>query len=462
MTCVLFWQCADESQDASLKTNTVTFTIHAAGNSNGRINAAAPRALYVSLTNTAGAPLVTYQKITILPLGNEFVTEPLTLPEGSYRITDFLLADSNDSILYATPKSGSALEKAVEKSLPYEFTVTTNEVTNLAMQVIEVTKHGAQALGYASFKIGVVNPLQVSVFTRDADDALSLTSATAVILLDDDTVKRFDLAAAKNTISFPGSGALPYTLVVSKSGYNIQRFTFRYDTLQNLEFNAYLGEPLKIDLQINAPGDGFSLYVWAHTNDFMDTDIWVDYGDGTPVVHTYLQSIGHNYTTPGKYRVTVIGDLDSINEFTNYFPHAAVFENVNFSSLKNLGYVGLSSVSGPAVLDFRENEIGNLEIVNNPAVEQIHFPDNYVTTRIFLQKLDGINTAAVDHIINTLYNAVVSTNTRNGVFGILGEMDMNTMVLIGPPSYEERLKMVSLRDDYGWVAGPDPFPVSGK
>ncbi len=78
------------------------------------------------------------------------------------------------------------------------------------MQVLDVSKAAAKDLGYAAFAIETVNPLQISVFARNPDNEQKLVGATGVIMLGGDTVKRFDLAAAVNTISFTGSPTLEY------------------------------------------------------------------------------------------------------------------------------------------------------------------------------------------------------------------------------------------------------------
>src|SRR5689334_22028706 len=95
ITCAVLWRCADEGQNLSPESTTVTFTLDAATGISGRINAGvAPASLYISLINDAGTPVITYQKVKILPLGNTFVSEPITLAAGYYRITDFLLASN--------------------------------------------------------------------------------------------------------------------------------------------------------------------------------------------------------------------------------------------------------------------------------------------------------------------------------------------------------------------------------
>ncbi len=453
ITCAVLWRCSDEGQSLSPQTTTVTFTLDAATGISGRADASvAPASLYISLTNDAGAPVMTYQKVKILPLGNTYVSEPITLAEGSYRITDFLLASDADSILYATPKKGSALEKAVERPLPYRFRVAKNDVNNISMQVLDVSKSAAKDLGYAAFAIETVNPLQISVFARNNDNEQKLVGATGVILLGADTVKRFDLAAAVNTVSFTGPPTLQYTLIISKPGYNIKRTWFTYDALTDIAMKVYLDdEALMVDISIEDTTSGSGFFLTGFGN------IWVDWGDGNGFHRTDFGSFYHKYPSPGKYHASVVGDLDNANVFFHQEGLPNRIESINFKAIKNITRLTLALTDGPAVIDLRQNtQLSYLALAGNPLLEHVYLPENYVISYMILAGPNHMTTEAVDEMLTTLYNAVVSTNTHGGT--LIVNASVNSEDIIGPPSWVGYSKLAALRDQYGWGISPDLSP----
>lgn len=453
ITCTVLWRCSDEGQNLSPESTTVTFTLDAATGISGKINAGiAPASLYISLTDDAGTPVMSYHKVKILALGNAFVSEPITLATGYYRITDFLLASDTDSILYATPKKGSALEKAVERPLPYRFRVAKNDVNNISMQVLDVSKSAAKDLGYAAFAIETVNPLQISVFARTDDNEQKLVDATGVIMSGTDTVKRFNLAAAVNTVSFMGSPTQEYALIISKPGYNIKRTWFTYDALTDIAMKVYLDdEALMADISIEdtTSGSGFFLTGFG--------SVWVDWGDGNGFHRTDFGSFYHKYPSPGKYHVSVVGDLDNATVFFHQEGLPNRIESINFKAIKNITQLTLALTDGPAVIDLRQNiRLSYLALAGNTLLEHVYLPENYAINYMILAGPNHMTTEAVDGMLTTLYNVVVSTNTHGGT--LIVNASANSQDIIGPPSWVGYSKLAALRDQYGWGISPDLSP----
>jgi len=454
ITCTVLWRCSDEGQNLSPESTTVTFTLDAATGISGRINAgAAPASLYISLTDDAGTPVMTYHKVKILALGNAFVSEPITLATGYYRITDFLLASDTDSILYATPKKGSALENAVEKPLPYRFLVAKNDVNNISMQVVDVSKVAAKDLGYAAFSIGTVNPLQISVFARNDNNEQKLTDATAVIMLGSDTVKRFDLAATVNTVSFIGSTTLEYLLIISKPGYNIERISFTYEALTDIAMKVYLdNEALMVDLLVADTSLSAGIFLVGRGN------VWVDWGDGSGLEPAEFNSFFHKYPAPGRYHMSLVGDLDNASEFFHSGQRPNRIESMNFSAIKNITRLTMSDTEGPELIDIRKNtQLTYLALAANPTLERLLLPEGHAIGFILLAGATGMNTAAVDETITAHYNAVLSTNPGGGLL-ILDAPQPYGPQMIGPPSWDAFSKLLKLRDQYGWSISPELTP----
>ncbi len=132
----------------------------------------------------------------LLKVGSKYITEPIALHAGDYAITDFMLVDADNEVLFATPQAGSPLAGAVSHPLPYSFTVSADVASTLDVEVIAVGELDPEDFGYASFGIQVnnVNAFKLSVFIP-GDNGLDLTDAQAFIMSGYDTLQLIDLEA---------------------------------------------------------------------------------------------------------------------------------------------------------------------------------------------------------------------------------------------------------------------------
>jgi len=109
--------------------NNVQFTITTLSTdhvADGRISTTVlPDSVYVSVSveTPTGIPIYSLKHIEVLKLGDDYITAPLDLVAGSYRLTDFMIVSKNDEVLYATPKVGSSLAAFVDNPLPLNFTI---------------------------------------------------------------------------------------------------------------------------------------------------------------------------------------------------------------------------------------------------------------------------------------------------------------------------------------------------
>lgn len=467
LLCGAFWQCSDEPVSVEPDTVSVTFSVGGPVDSGGR-TAGVPAALYVSVVTDTGVPVFMLKKLTILAVDGGYVTESLELKPAFYKITDFVLADDSAHFLYAVPKKGSPLEKAVSRPLPYRFQVAKNDVNNVAMQVIDVSHSAPADLGYASFSIEVVNPLRVSVFTRD-EGQLELASADAYLLQGSDTVEHFPLGAVVNLVSFEGSALAPYTLVVAKAGYNPYVLDFTYealaDSLTGLSLQVYLYPALTI----LAYTEG-----WMNSFTFsMETTepatFYVLWGDGTNDTYTstgsedyFTVELSHTYASYGNFPVTVTGALDKVKHFKTYYDYAW-YESVNLSGLQNLTSVSIGWMGhGPTIVDLRYNpKLETADLSYNIRLAEVRLAvDNHITG-LDVSGPSQLNTADVDDIVSKIYNAVV----QGGYSGSLGLQATFTSEtdMVGPPSPEAMAKLHVLWETYHWYIRPlAVFPPPGS
>jgi hypothetical protein len=448
--------CTDEVETLSPEKVQFTFVVSDAANNGGRIQAAEPPAsLLLSVSNSAGVPVFTLKEIKLLRVGDSFMTEPLELKQGYYKITDFLLLGESEDVLYATPKVGSPLAKAVVRPLPFGFNVMKNVVANVAMEVIDVTLRLPEEFGYASFAINAVNPLRLSVFTT-VGTTTNLTSARAYILKGNDTINSYAMGATINLIAFQGDAQAMHRLVVSKPGYNPYIKDFVYSdlvtTLGNLPLKIYLvpagftmlafvddyGIPNSFEFRLNAVSGSYV----------------VEWGDGTSSVN----ETSHVYATAGNYLITVSGDLDKITSFYCFYGYGRM-DAINVQGLTELQNFrfGLTP-RGPKEIDLsKSTKLKELFIPNIAQLEHVIFPVDAPVSTVDISGPNQLSPAMVDEIINGVYQSAVLNSETSGIFVLFDTWTRDRYDMVGPPSAASLTKLRDLRDNYGWTIAPDPF-----
>lgn len=96
-------------------------------------------------------------KLPLFPFGQSYLSENLELQTGEYELTQFLVLDESDKIIYATPLEGSDLAQYITDPLPMKFTIT-KEGSQIIPQVLEVLDDDApESFGFASFGFEVIS-----------------------------------------------------------------------------------------------------------------------------------------------------------------------------------------------------------------------------------------------------------------------------------------------------------------
>jgi hypothetical protein len=117
-----------------------------------------PASLLLSLADAQGNVIFENKRLELLQFGEGFVTESIVLTKGPYSITKFLVLNSANKVLHATPLEGSDKAAQVEDPLPLQFTVSENAGVEVKPQVLTVTSYDLpQSFGYASFGFDVVD-----------------------------------------------------------------------------------------------------------------------------------------------------------------------------------------------------------------------------------------------------------------------------------------------------------------
>jgi hypothetical protein len=452
-------QCTDESITVSPEKVQFSCSQIVTNESGGRVRSdEIPTAVLLTLTTDAGDPIFVNKKVNLLQMGDFYLTQPIELLPGNYKVTDFLLIKDSTTILYAVPKSGTRLAPAVNHPLPYTINVRKGHVTNIALDVIAVDQQVPEDFGYASFTLHVVNPLWISVFTL-IDEKEMLANAIAYIVNETDTLKTYPLDAKVNLIAFSGSIHYSYKLIVMKNGYNPYVRIFNYQELIEelnghplmvrlvpaFTMETYVSVPREISLRLNGSGV-----------------LQVDWGDGTftafqtkPEGSPWDELI-HSYTEAGTFRIAVTGELDKITSFTLLY-ETAVVDKINFQGLTELSSINFGiTPRGPKVIDLRYNKkLESVSVFNIANQEDLLLPDVNHIRSIGITGPNLFTTSDVDAIVNNIYINASRHNERDGRFLLQKSWIDVSEELVGPPSPSSILKLKELRDRYNWLVYPD-------
>ncbi|HEY5747771.1 MAG TPA: PKD domain-containing protein [Chryseolinea sp.] len=454
-------QCKNDGADpAALQKVQFTFGLRSTQPSGGRTEATAqPTALLLSLENSIGDPVFTSKRIALLHVGTSLMTEPIELAPGTYTITDFLLVDDDNVVLYATPKAGSPLASAVAHPLPYGFTVSSDDVSTVDMEVVDVSQNTPEDFGYATFNISLVNTLRVAVFIS-TNGVLSLTTADALLNRGDEVVGSYALAAKTNILAFSGAPDASYRLLVAKEGYPTYIKDFVYSEL----IASLHGEPLKIVLNqfTIQPFLGESLTFQADLTGTPHEAVDVYWGDGASDHLVFNPDTGggagfsHTYATPGDYTIAITGALDAVNGFHTAYGLGAI-EAIDFQALPNLQSLTIVLTHGPETLDLTQNpEISFVHLEGVPELKHVLLPDLNHVSFIDIDGPNQISTADVDAIIEKIHSAATVLNTLDGRFELDQSWMIPTNIMVGPPSPASVDMLQDLRNNYNWTILPDP------
>lgn len=210
--------------------------------------------LIVTIESFDGSAVVyDSEQVALYRFGENHLSQPLSLQPGSYRLTEFLVVDTENNIIYATPLEGSPLAHLVTDPLAISFDITTDRVTTVHPQVVSTEQRTPQQFGYVAFGFDVVEVLDflVAAFVYDeSSNDLALTEAAVEVVGDgDEVLYSNDLEAITSHVRVIASHS-QYRVTVSKPGYEIYSETF-----SAAELAAYFDAegPLKVLLHERRP-----------------------------------------------------------------------------------------------------------------------------------------------------------------------------------------------------------------
>jgi hypothetical protein len=217
------------------------------------------------------------EKVELYNMNGDYISKPISLVTGNYRLTHFFVLDWKNNVVYASPIKGSPKASLVQSTLPISFNIQHNKVTKLNPEVISTVESKPEDFGYVTFGFDVANTFDflIGAFVyNDSVKNFELTSADITILNGTTVIYNGQLKAIQNNLSGIVSGydsigvtnkiTLPekynaYTLTISKRGFKTYSQTFTKEQLK-LHLRSVDKGPLVILLEKSTLDDGLVAY----------------------------------------------------------------------------------------------------------------------------------------------------------------------------------------------------------
>ncbi|MBN2612895.1 MAG: DNRLRE domain-containing protein [Bacteroidales bacterium] len=227
--------------------------------------------IIVSIENENGEKVHEMLSINLYKFNNSFISEPIALKPGNYKLTTFFAVDSDDQIIYLTPREDSELAYLVTDPLPVIFSVIKDETTKVGVEVIEASLGVPEDFGYATFEFGLIKTftfcISVFEFVNDSTN-FELTGAEIKIVSEENEIYSGILSSVTNSIILPEKEG--YKIILKKAGY--QDFSSEMTLSEISNYNCTNGyDPFIVILTKNAsniielqpgPEDGIDALIW--------------------------------------------------------------------------------------------------------------------------------------------------------------------------------------------------------
>ncbi|NOU19668.1 MAG: hypothetical protein HOO91_19090 [Bacteroidales bacterium] len=181
-----------------------------------------PSTILISITDSKGKVILESKEIVLFNMNGSYLSEPLPLIAGNYSISKFIVLNSSDSAIFATPLKNSKFAYLVNNPLPIEFSISKDNITKIVPEVISVEGASFEDFGYDSFSFDVVktfNFLTTVMVYNESVKNWELTSANISIKNANNTVAYSGvLAAITNQITLRDNST-SFSIAVSKDGY---------------------------------------------------------------------------------------------------------------------------------------------------------------------------------------------------------------------------------------------------
>lgn len=297
----------DDSQIA--REGTITFALtNLEELEGGRTHTNTVSSVMVTIANENGDLVKEREQLESTSFGDGFITLPISLPEGSYTLTEFMVLDENNEVVYATPVGGSDLAYLVTAPLPIDFSILANQTTELSPEVVNVSASLPEQYGYNGFSFTVIETFDflftVMEFNTATGQYESVTSSFNVSSNENPiTSKTFE--AGTNTIKLR-SDIETYSFEIITTNFSE---VLEYETSELINYSIET-EPLEILL-----GEETSCTLWPAGLGFSAANIHGEVVCFLKCIST-CESLGSICTTQGEIEYCMTdNDGDGIDTY---------------------------------------------------------------------------------------------------------------------------------------------------
>lgn len=202
----------------------------------------------VTIEDLDGKVVKSDEHIELYNMNGNYISKPLALPEGKYKLTGFLVLDWKNNVVYASPVKGSTKANLVKNPLPLSFDISKDNVTKVEPEVINAASCKPEDFGYSTFTLNIADNFDFMMGVFIYDDSIKnfkLTSSVISILSDTVGVLNSNLTPNTNgalisvydSVGITNKITLPerfntFTLVISKAGYKTYTKQFSKEDLK--------------------------------------------------------------------------------------------------------------------------------------------------------------------------------------------------------------------------------------
>lgn len=399
----------------------------------------------VTLNDMLGNPILENSKIVLTQIGGRWVTDAVSIPEGKYEITEFLVSDG-EQVLYALPKKNSVL--ASETNIhSLQFATQDLQGDDVTISVLSVDGRRVQDFGYAPGKFKTYS-FKLSVSITDSERLL-LTNATSYIQSDDGESYIYDLKATVNTVTFAGDPKKTYKLRIWKDGFQEYSKSFVYQQLRS----ELKGKPWEVTLKKSATTATSAITIQPSGTDFSillevmnEGTIVLDWGNGQKESLMFNADAddmtGSGYFVRSRQYaaaatpVRLTGDLHLITAL--YFDTPIASADVRYAiALKGISFTDCALTT----LDLTSNK--NLEWFSffGSSVATLKLPAQHAVRNVMIESNGTWPSAAqLDYIIGNVHANAVTKNFRSGFLSLS----------VNQVSASAKSMLAKLKSDYAW------------
>lgn len=220
-------------------------------------------------------------EIDLFQLEGSYISQKLSLPIGEYELTAFLVLDSNQNIIYATPESDSEQAQNVHSALPIQFTIETDEIITLDIEVISTEDLDLEDFGLVGFNITEVEILNFMVYVSQKGNLDNLLEAEIAISSESYSFSQDLASVASNSVSIRDGFSI-YDFSIEKEGYLPFNASLTRDSL-----SKHSSIPWTIELTVDLESSLIASYLFE--NNIEDESVNLFHGEisGDLVFNSY-------------------------------------------------------------------------------------------------------------------------------------------------------------------------------